>query len=273
MMTGAADRKVVLVTGASSGLGRATAALLAGQGYRVFGTSRLPSVADLPGVEMLILDVREDASVEQAVESVMQQTARIDVLINNAGYLLSGAIEETSIEEAKAQFDTNFFGAVRMVRAVLPSMRAHGGGRIVNIGSLAGLIGVPFEGFYSASKHALEGYTASLRHEVRPFGIYVSTVEPGFFRSELGGAKQAPALTAPDYEAVRGRAMASFEAAIAHGPDPAVVAATIARVVATHAPRLHYRVGRDALSVPTMMALLPQSVFERGLRRRFRLDR
>jgi short-subunit dehydrogenase len=209
---------------------------------------------------MLVLDVREDASVDEAVKSVMQQGTRIDVLINNAGYLLSGAIEETSIEEAKAQFDTNFFGAVRMVRAVLPSMRAHGGGRIINIGSLAGLIGVPFEGFYSASKHALEGYTASLRHEVRPFGIHVSMVEPGFFRSELSGAKQAPALTAPEYEAVRGRAMASFEAAIA-------------QVVAAQAPRLHYRIGRDAVSVPTMMALLPQSLFERGLRRRFRLER
>jgi short-subunit dehydrogenase len=160
-----------------------------------------------------------------------------------------------------------------MVRAVLPSMRAHGGGHIINVGSLAGLIGVPFEGFYSASKHALEGYTASLRHEVRPFGIHVSMVEPGFFRSELSGAKQAPALTAPEYEAVRGRAMAAFEAAIAHGPDPALVAATIAQVVAAHAPRLHYRIGRDAVSVPTMMALLPQSLFERGLRRRFRLDR
>jgi NAD(P)-dependent dehydrogenase (short-subunit alcohol dehydrogenase family) len=272
-MTGPADRKVVLVTGASSGLGRATATLLAGQGHRVFGTSRLPSGADLPGVEMLVLDVREDASVDEAVESLMRQSTRIDVLINNAGYLLSGAIEETTIEEAKAQFDTNFFGAVRMVRAVLPSMRAHGGGRIINIGSLAGLIGVPFEGFYSASKHALEGYTASLRHEVRPFGIHVSMVEPGFFRSELSGAKRTPARTVPEYESVRGRAMASFETAIAHGPDPALVAATIAQAVAAHVPRLHYRIGRDAVSVPMLMALLPQSLFERGLRRRFGLDR
>ena len=272
-MAGASDRKVVLVTGASSGLGRATAVMLAGQGHRVFGTSRRPSSGVLPGVEMLVLDVREDASVDEAVRGVLNRAGRIDVLVNNAGYLLSGAIEETTIEEAKAQFDTNFFGAVRMVGAVLPSMRAHGGGRIVNIGSLAGLIGVPFEGFYSASKHAIEGYTASLRHEVRPFGIHVSMVEPGFFRSELSGAKQAPALAAPGYEAARGRAMASFEAAIDHGPDPALVAAAIARIIVTQGPRLHYRVGRDAAWVPVMMALLPQTMFERGLRRRFRLDR
>lgn len=271
-MTGA-DRKVVLVTGASSGLGRATAMLLAGQGHRVFGTSRRPFAADLPGVEMVVLDVREEASADEAVRGVLGQAARIDVLVNNAGYLLSGAIEETSTEEAMAQSGTNFFGTVRMVRAVLPSMRAHGGGRIVNIGSLAGLIGVPFQGFYSASKHALEGYTASLRHEVRPFGIHVSTVEPGFFRSELSGASQATALTAPDYQAASGRAMASFEAAITRGPDPARVAAAIARVIRTPTPRLHYRVGKDAVSVPAMMAVLPQSVFERGLRRRFRLDR
>ncbi len=269
-MMGAADRDVVLVTGASSGLGRATALLLARQGYRVYGTSRRPS-ADLDGVQMLVLDVREDTSAAEAVRNVLEQTARIDVLVNNAGYVLGGAIEETSIDEAKAQFDTNFFGAVRMAAAVLPSMRARGGGRIINIGSLAGLIGVPFEGFYSASKHALEGYTASLRQEVRPFNIHVSIVEPGFFGSELAAAKQSPALTLPRYDTARGQALAAFEAAITHGPAPALIAAAIARVIGDRAPRLHYRIGREAVAVPTLAALLPQSLFERGLRRRFRL--
>jgi NAD(P)-dependent dehydrogenase (short-subunit alcohol dehydrogenase family) len=272
-MTRRPDRQVVLLTGASSGLGRVTAALLAERGYRVFGTSRRPS-ADAPtGVEMLALDVREDQSTADAAESVLTRAGHLDVLISNAGYLLSGAVEETSIDEARAQFETNFFGAVRMVRAVLPAMRAQGGGRIVIIGSLAGLLGVPFEGFYSASKHALEGYSASLRYEVKPFNIQVTVIEPGFFRSQLGGAKQTPTHTVPDYNAARARAAASFEAAIAHGPDPTQIAATIAKVLAAPAPCLHYRVGRDAVAVPRMMALLPQPMFEWGLRRRFRLQR
>ncbi len=272
-MTRSSDHQVVLLTGASSGLGQVTAALLAERGYRVFGTSRRPAGDGPAGVEMLALDVRDDRSVADAVDRVLSRAARLDVLINNAGYLLTGAVEETSIDEAQAQFETNFFGAVRMVGAVLPAMRSQRGGRIVTIGSLAGLLGVPFEGFYSASKHALEGYSASLRYEVRPFNIHVSVIEPGFFRSQLGGAKRTPARTVPDYDTARASAAASFDAAIVHGPDPARIAATVAAVIAAPAPRLHYRVGRDATTVPRMMALLPQAVFEWGLRRRFRLDR
>jgi NAD(P)-dependent dehydrogenase (short-subunit alcohol dehydrogenase family) len=271
-MTRGSDRQVVVLTGASSGLGRVTAALLAERGYRVFGTGRQPAGDAPAGVEMLALDVRDDRSVADAVDRVIAHAGRIDVLVNNAGYLLAGAIEETSVDEARAQFETNFFGAVRMVGAVLPAMRAQAGGRIVTIGSLAGLLGVPFEGFYSASKHALEGYSASLRYEVRPFNIHVSVIEPGFFRSQLGGAKRIPARSVPDYDGVRARATAAFDAAITHGPDPARIAATIASVIAAPAPRLHYRVGRDATIVPRMMALLPQPLFEWGLRRRFRLE-
>jgi len=222
---------------------------------------------------MLALDVRSGTSVGQAVAAVLARASRLDVLVNNAGYLLEGAVEEVTVEEARAELETNFFGAVRMVRAVLPVMRAQGGGRIINIGSLAGLIGVPFQGFYSASKHALEGYSASLRYEVKPFSVHVSLIEPGFFRSELGSATQRPARTAPGYDAMRARATASFQSAIAHGPDPSRVATTIARVIAARAPRLHYRVGRDAVWVPRIMAVIPQPLFEQGLRRRFRLDR
>src|SRR5690606_35507590 len=159
--------KVVLITGASSGLGRATARLLAERGYRVFGTSRRPP-ADAPtgGVEPLALDVCADASVAACVQTVLARAGRIDALINNAGYELGGALEEATLEEAQRQFETNFFGAVRMIRAVLPAMRRQGGGRIVNVSSLAGLAPVPFLGLYSASKFALEGYSEALRHEV-----------------------------------------------------------------------------------------------------------
>jgi NAD(P)-dependent dehydrogenase (short-subunit alcohol dehydrogenase family) len=271
-MTSASPQRVVLVTGASSGLGQATAALLARRGHRVFGTSRRPTHDGPPGVDMLDMDVRDDQSVGAALEAVLSRASRIDVLVNNAGYLLSGAIEETSVDEAKAQFDTNFFGTARMVKAVLPAMRRQGGGRIVTVGSLAGLVGVPFEGFYSASKHALEGYCGSLRHELRPFNIHVSIIEPGFFRSRLSGVAHTPAASQPEYATARQRAGASFQSAVDNGPDPERVASRVAMVIAARNPRLHYRVGREANAVPWMMALLPQRTFERGLARRFGLS-
>ena len=167
--------KVILVTGASSGVGQASARLLAQAGHAVVGTSREPSRAQpLPGVDLLALDVRSDASAQSCVRGVMQRHGRIDVLVNNAGYELAGAIEETSVEEAIAQFETNFFGVHRMVQAVLPHMRERGGGQIINIASLAGIGPLPFMGLYTASKHALEGYTEVLRHELAPFGVRVS---------------------------------------------------------------------------------------------------
>ncbi|MCY1013953.1 SDR family NAD(P)-dependent oxidoreductase [Nannocystis pusilla] len=186
---------VVLITGASSGFGEAAARLLAARGpCRVFGTSRRAAGHDTPGgVEMLPLDVRSDASVAACVDAVMQRAGRIDVLVNNAGYTLAGAVEETAIDEAKAQFDTNFFGMARMVRAVLPVMRAQGGGRIVNVSSLAGLVGVPFHAHYSASKFAVEGLSEGLRQEVRRFGIHVSLIEPGDFKTAGTAARERAA--------------------------------------------------------------------------------
>ena len=181
------DKKIVLITGASSGIGKAVARRLAGGEYVVFGTSRDPSGSgEIPGVKLLPLDVRSDNSVSACVQAVLDQAGGLDVLINNAGYALTGAVEEASLEEAKEQFETNFFGIARMVKAVLPVMRRRGRGRIINISSLAGLAPMPYQGFYSASKHALEGYSEALRQEVKPFNIHVSLVEPGFIRTGLG---------------------------------------------------------------------------------------
>jgi short-subunit dehydrogenase len=168
------DQNVVPITGASSGVGQAAARLLAQRGYKVFGTSRNPATAEsIPMVEMLPLDVRADASVHACVEAVSHRGGRLDVLVNNAGFELAGALEELSPPEAEAQFETNFFGVVRMINAVLPSMRQQKRGRIVNVGSLSGLSPIPFLGIYSASKFALEGYMEALRHEVKPFNIHV----------------------------------------------------------------------------------------------------
>ena len=181
------DQKVVLITGASSGIGRATAELLTSRGYRVFGTARNPdTVVPLQGVELLPLDVRDDGSVQAGVETALSRGGRIDVLVNNAGYAVVGAIEETSPSEAQALFDTNVFGVLRMVRAVLPAMRRQGSGTIVNTSSVLGFLPAPFMGLYASTKHALEGLSESLDHEVRGFGIRVVLVEPGFTKTQFG---------------------------------------------------------------------------------------
>ena len=184
-------QRVVLITGASSGVGQATARLLAQQGRKVFGTSRAPTSAEPVGnLTMVALDVRSDASVAACVNAVSSQAGGADVLVNNAGYELGGALEEHSIDEAKAQFETNFFGIVRMTKAVLPLMRRQKEGQIVNISSLSGLAPIPFMGMYSASKWAVDGYTEALRMELKPLNIRVSQIEPGFLKSPNDG--QAP---------------------------------------------------------------------------------
>ncbi len=175
--------RVVLVTGASSGIGRACAEFLAGRGYRVYGGSRRLVAGSV--VESISMDVGDDASVHAAVSTILAREGRIDILVNNAGIAIAGAVEDTSVEEARDQFDVNFFGVLRVCRAVLPAMREQGAGYIVNIGSIGGLIAIPFQGFYSASKFALEGLSESLRLEVRQFGVHVVLIEPGDHRTGL----------------------------------------------------------------------------------------
>jgi NAD(P)-dependent dehydrogenase (short-subunit alcohol dehydrogenase family) len=165
-------KQVALVTGASSGIGQATAELLAAHGFTVFGTSRTP-IQDTRSYTWLPLDVRSDDSVQAAVQSLLAQAGRIDVLVNNAGYVQFGAIEESNVADAQAQFDTNLFGVIRMVKAVLPVMRKQGSGRIINISSIVGHIAAPYGGLYGASKFALEGLSESLSAEVRQFGVSV----------------------------------------------------------------------------------------------------
>jgi NAD(P)-dependent dehydrogenase (short-subunit alcohol dehydrogenase family) len=265
--------RTVLVTGASSGIGRAVALALRTRGYRVVGASRRATPGrDEDGIVMLPLDVRSDASVHQCVEEVRAQAGALDVLVNNAGFALLGAAEETTIAEAQGQLDTNFFGVVRMIGAVLPLMRERRAGRIVNVSSVAGLVGMPFGAFYSASKFALEGYTESLRHEVKPFGIHVSLVEPGFVRTRIAEAGQVVAASLPAYAGARSRIEATIARSVEAGIDPARVAACVVRVVESRSPRLRYRVGADASWVPRIKQTLPWPMFEAVTRRLFRLD-
>ena len=196
-----ATQRVALVTGASSGIGEAAARQLVDAGFTVYGTSRRATAGEKrDGVVFLPLDVTDDQSVAGAIGEVLYRSGRIDVLVNNAGLGVSGAAEESSVDQARALFETNLFGAMRMTRAVLPVMRTQGRGRIINVSSVVGLIPVPFMALYASSKHALEGYSQSVDHELREYGVRVLLVEPGFtktgFDSNLASADE-PSAEAP----------------------------------------------------------------------------
>ena len=179
------NRGVALVTGASTGIGRATAEALRDAGYRVFGTSRKSDPQSLHGITMLTADVTSDASVAKLVDDILSEAGRIDLLVNNAGFGVTGAAEESSIAQVRSLFETNFYGVVRVTNAVLPIMRKQRSGRILNIGSILGLIPAPYGAYYSATKHAIEGYSETLDHEVREFGVRVAIIEPGATRTSF----------------------------------------------------------------------------------------
>jgi NAD(P)-dependent dehydrogenase (short-subunit alcohol dehydrogenase family) len=259
-------QKIVLVTGASSGIGKCCAEHLVKAGYRVFGTQRRsPNAPQLPGLDMISMDVDDDRSVTEGVQSVLQKAGRIDAVINNAGWGLMGAIEDTSVEEARAQLETNFFGVLRVCRAVLPIMRRQGAGHIVNISSLAGIVGLPFSGLYSASKFALEGVTESLRWETRRLGIRVVLVEPGDFRTNFPAARRMTHASATNdaYRQVLERIRAAQERDEANGPNPESIARLVEKILRSPNPRLRYTAGwaSQRIVVPCKR-LLPQRLFE-----------
>jgi NAD(P)-dependent dehydrogenase (short-subunit alcohol dehydrogenase family) len=268
------EGNVVLLTGASSGFGKVTSELLAQKGYRVYGTSRNPSkVSDAPkNVKILELDVTSDASVNSCVASLLSETSgQVDVLINNAGMISLGAVEEMSEEDTRKQFETNLFGAMRVTKAVLPAMRAKKSGRIINIGSLAGYIAVPFQGLYATTKFALEGYTEQLRQETKNLGIYVSIIEPGFFKTNIGNAALVASGKIPDYKEEKLRALKALSENAEKGGDPVAVAQMVLKVLGERKPKLHYAVGKEKSGL-LFKRLLPQSTFEGQVRRVFKLD-
>lgn len=262
---------VALVTGASSGIGRASALALQAAGYRVFGTSRKPTTDAPRGMTMLIADVTDDASVHRLVQDVMAATGRIDLLINNAGYALSGAAEESSISQVQALFETNFHGVVRVTNAVLPIMRQQGSGRILNIGSVAGLIPGPFGAYYAASKHAIEGYSESLDHEVRPFGIRVAVIEPWATKTSIEANSPQGDRPVAAYAAMLARYRTAFDAAMANGDTAEDVAATVLAAAKDRTPRLRYPSGKAARQTSFARRFLPRSLFDRTLRKQFNI--
>ena len=263
--------KTALVTGVSSGIGREIAQLLAAQGARVFGTVRDPkSAKSIPGVEIIRLDVTDDASVSEAVQGVTRKAGAIHILVNNAGYVLTGALEETSIEEARQQFETNFFGVLRVTNAVLPGMRKAGYGRIVNISSVVGFLPAPYMGIYTASKHALEGYAETLDHEVREFGVRAALIQPAYTKSNISQNEKTAQTALKEYAAQRQRMTAALQQKIAHGDEPRMVAETVYRALTSKSPRLRHPVGKGVL-LSRLRRFAPASVFDRGIRKESQL--
>ena len=259
---------VALVTGASSGIGEATAERLATAGYKVYGTSRRGAKGGQRSFEMLPLDVTSDGSVEAAVREVMRLEGRIDLLVNNAGFGVAPAgAEESSIEQARAIFETNFFGIVRMTRAVVPHMRLQGSGRIINIGSVLGFLPMPYGALYAATKHAIEGYSESLDHELRTRGIRVSVIEPAYTKTQFDANFLEPDSKLEEYREVRASLGKTLKAVMAAADEPGVVADVVLKAAGAAHPKLRYTAGVLAGRLRLLRRFAPAAVLDAGLRK------
>jgi NAD(P)-dependent dehydrogenase (short-subunit alcohol dehydrogenase family) len=267
------ERPIAIVTGASSGIGQATAERLAVAGYKVYGTSRRAAQSGQRSFEMLPLDVTSDASVEAVVTEVMRVQGHIDLLVNNAGFGVAPAgAEESSIDQARSIFETNFFGIVRMTRAVVPHMRRHGSGRIINIGSVLGFLPMPYGALYAATKHAVEGYSESLDHELRTRGIRVSVVEPAYTKTPFDANVLEPDAKLDEYRAVRAVLGKRLKEVMAVADPPSVVADVVLRAASAARPKLRYTAGGVAGRLRLLRRFAPAGLMDAGIRRDLRLD-
>jgi NAD(P)-dependent dehydrogenase (short-subunit alcohol dehydrogenase family) len=260
---------VVVITGVSSGIGRATAEKFAKQGCRVFGTVRSTAKAQpIPGVVLVEMDVRDDASVQRGIQTIIAQAHRIDVLVNSAGGTLLGSVEETSIAEAQSLFDTNVFGTLRTTQAVLPYMRTQRSGRIVNISSVLGFLPAPYMGLYSASKHAVEGMSETLDHEVRNFGIRVALVEPSFTKTNLDINAPEAACRISAYDTERDLVSRAIAKSANDAPGPDSVAATIVEA-ALGAWKMRHTPKGQASVLRKLRRFMPAGPVDSSLRKTF----
>lgn len=260
--------QVILITGASSGFGKISAQMLSAQGHIVYGTSRRPS-PDMDKIRMLVVDVTDSSSIQKAVKQIVSEQGRIDVLINNAGMGIGGALELATEEEVAKQMNTNFFGVVNMCREVLPEMRKVRRGKIINISSIGGVMGIPYQGFYSASKFAVEGYSEALALEVHPFNIKVCLVEPGDFKTGFTDNRNLSELTVndPDYAESFSKSLKIIEKEERNGCHPRKLGIAICKLVSRKNPPFRTKVG------PLIQVLfakskrwLPDSVMQLALR-------
>lgn len=266
---------VILVTGSSSGIGRATATACAARGWRVAATMRRPDdagdLAGRAGVFVLPLDVTDPESVEDAVAATVAHFGRIDAVVNNAGFGVDGVFETTDDAQIRRQFETNVFGLMRMTRAVIPLMRRQGGGTIVQVSSIGGRATFPLYSLYHASKWAVEGFSESLAYELRPHGIRMRIVEPGAIRTEFyeRSRERAAMPTDGSYDALVARCDAISLARGRRGADPEVVARTIVRCIASRGWRLRYPVASPAPLLTLLRKVLPERLFLGLIRRRY----
>src|SRR3954470_15936903 len=263
---------VALVTGASSGIGKAAALALVEAGFEVVGTSRNAARATpLDGVTFLDLDVADDESVATVVGQLIERFGRIDVLVNNAGVASAGAAEESSVAQAQGVFDINVFGVIRMTNAVLPRMRAQGSGRVINISSVVGFMPQPYMAVYAASKHAIEGYSESVDHEVRQYGVRVLLVEPAWTNTAFDAASVRPDQPLDIYAGQRHVFEEYMAGAVRDGDAPAVVAKEIVAAATDAKPKLRYAAGAMTGRVRTMRRIVPTRMFDQQLRKMNRL--
>ena len=265
--------KVVIITGGSSGIGKSIGEFLQDKGYTVYGTSRNPEKVQNSKIPLIALDVRDSESINKAIGEVIEKSGKIDVLINNAGVGITGPIEEIPTDEMRNNFETNFFGPIEVMKAVLPQMRSQNSGLIINITSIAGYMGLPYRGIYSASKGALELVTEALRMETKQFGIEITNIAPGDFATNIAaGRYHAPVIKGSAYEKVYGNTLAEMNTHVDSGSNPIEMAQAVYVIINTPKPKIHYKVGAfmQKFSVVLKRAL-PDKVYEKMLMNHYKL--
>jgi len=265
--------KVVLITGGSSGIGKSIGTFLSQKGFTVYGTSRNPEKVSNAVFPLIALDVRDVASIQSAVAKIIQETGRLDIVINNAGVGITGPLEEIPTEEIKNNFETNFFGPIEVMKAALPQMRAQQSGLIINITSIAGYMGLPYRSVYSASKGALELITEALRMEVKSFGIQITNVAPGDFATNIAAGRfHAPVVQGSAYEKVYAGVLKTMDEHVDSGSNPNEMAEAIYQIIQNPHPRIHYKVGvfMQKFSI-VLKRILPDKVYEKILMNHYKL--
>lgn len=265
--------KVVLITGGSSGIGKSIGEFLHQKGFVVYGTSRNPEKISNSIFPLVALDVRDKQSIVNCVAEVIQKAGRLDVVINNAGVGITGPIEEIPTEEIKNNFETNLFGPIEVMKAVLPQMRLQQSGLIINVTSIAGYMGLPFRGVYSASKGALELITEALRMEVKSFGIHITNVAPGDFATNIAaGRYHAPVVKGSAYEMTYGKSLKEMDNHVDSGSNPNEMALAIFAIIQNENPKIHYKVGAFMQKFSIVLKrILPDKMYERMLMNHYKL--
>jgi NAD(P)-dependent dehydrogenase (short-subunit alcohol dehydrogenase family) len=265
--------KVVLITGGSSGIGKSIGEFLHNKGFIVYGTSRNPEQILNSVFPLVALDVRDTASIQAAVAKVIAISGRLDIVINNAGVGITGPLEEIPTEEIKNNFEINLFGPIEVIKAALPQMRSQKSGLIINITSIAGYMGLPYRGVYSASKGALELITEALRMEVKSFGVHITNVAPGDFATNIAaGRYHAPVVAGSAYEIPYGNTLKTMDEHVDSGSNPNEMAEAVYRVIQTKEPKVHYKVGvfMQQFSI-VLKRILPDKVYEKMLMNHYKL--